>query len=82
MALYVSIDEGYSVTKLNGLEYVVRECSGYTLKDGSKVTKTVAQQKLKNGSFNVYEYDTDGLEEAKRNGFIRGVDWTLKIQKI
>jgi len=74
MALYVSIDEGYTVYKLNGLDAVVRESNGYTLQDGRKVTKKIAQQELKSGSFNLYDYDEDGSA--------RGGDWTLKIRTL
>jgi len=82
MALYVSIDEGYSVKKLSGLKAVVRECENYTLKDGKAVTLDVVKAQLKSGSFNVYEYGDDELLEAKENGNVRGVDWTLKIQAL
>jgi|TARA_R110002060_G_scaffold9059_1_gene13479 hypothetical protein len=60
MSLYVSIDESYSVYKLSGLDSVVRNCDGYTLQDGRKVTKKIAQKDLKSGSFNIYDYEQDG----------------------
>ena len=82
MALYISIDEGYCVSKLNGLIDVVRESEGYTFQDGRTVTKRLAQQELKSGSFNLYEYNEEELEEAKLNGRVLGIDWALKIQKI
>jgi hypothetical protein len=82
MSLYVSIDESYSVYKLSGLDSVVRSCDGYTLQDGRKVTKKIAQKELKSGSFNIYDYEQDDLEEAKENGSVRGIEWTQKIQTI
>ncbi len=82
MALYVSIDECYSVRKLSSLKQVVEECSPYTLQDGSPVTKNAVRKELEQGSFNVYEYDEYELEEAKEKGYASGVDWTLKIQTI
>lgn len=82
MALYVSIDEGYSVRKLSNLKSVVRECEGYTLQNGKPVTLASAKNQLKMGSFDVYEYDEYELKEAKQNGSVRGIDWILKIQSI
>jgi hypothetical protein len=82
MALYVSIDESYTVYKLNGLESVLSESNAYTLQDGRRVTKKIAQQELKLGSFNLYDYDNDELGEAKENGSVRGVEWIIKIQRL
>jgi len=82
MTLYVSVDESYSVRKLNGLKQVVQECASYTHQDGSRVTASSAKAALKSGSFNVYQYDSDDLEEAKSNGYVRGVEWTLKVQAL
>ena len=82
MALYVSIDESYSVRKLSSLKQVVKECSPYTLQDGTPVTKNVAIKQLEQVSFNLYDYDEDQLEEAKEKGYASGVDWILKIQTI
>ena len=82
MSLYISICENYSVSKLNGIDSVVRRCKPYTLQDGSSVTEQLARQELKNGSFNIYDYDADELNEAKQSGSVRGVDWIMKIQKL
>ena len=82
MALYVSIDESYSVSKLNSLQAVVDECANFTTQDGRKVTKAIAKKELASGSFNVYDYDEYEIEDAKIKGSVRGVDWELKIQSL
>jgi hypothetical protein len=82
MALYVSIDEGYLAKKLSSLDSVVNESKHYTLQDGRKITKKIAKDELKLGSFNLYDYDKDDLAEALENGSVRGIDWALKIQTL
>lgn len=82
MALYVSIDESYSVTKLNGLDCVVHAADGYTLQDGRTITKKIAQYELKHGDIRLYKYDDFELMDAKASGSVRGIDWALKIQKL
>lgn len=82
MALYVSIDEGYCVFKLSGIDAVVEAALEYTLQDGRKLTKALAKKEIKNGSFNLYDYDEDQLADAIENGSVRSVDWTIKIQTI
>jgi len=82
MAIYISIDESYAVYKLKGMDGVLKECAGRYTRDGRVITKKVAQEELKDGSFNAYQYDEDELIEAKERGSCIGVDWAVKIQKI
>jgi hypothetical protein len=82
MALYVSIDEGYSVTKHTSIQALVELCASYTLQNGEAVTAKVVKRELKNGSVKVYDYDADDLEEAKANGSVRGVEWIYRIQAL
>ena len=82
MSLYISICESYSAQKLKSLDAVVETCKGYYLQDGRIVTRKLAQELLKDHSFNVYSYDEDELAEARENGYVMGADWALKIQKL
>ena len=82
MAIYVSIDESYAVSKLNGIDAVVKACDGYYTQDGKLITKKIAKEELKGGFMNVYEYDSEEQETARDNGSVLGIDWRLKIQTI
>lgn len=82
MAIYVSIDESYSVNKLSGINAVVQTCKGYFTRDGKPITAKLVKEGLQTGSFNVYQYDSEELEVALENGSVIGVDWLLKIQTI
>ena len=82
MALYVSIDEGYSITKHTSIQALVDLCAKYTTQKGEPVTASVVKRELKQGLLKVYEYDADDLEEAKAIGSVRGVDWVYRIQAL
>lgn len=81
MSLYASIDESYSVHRLNSINAVVKACEGYYTRDGQTITKSVAQKKLKDDGFlNVYSYNEEELADAQEDGSVIGIDWTYKIQ--
>ncbi len=82
MSLYVSIDESYSVFKLNGLNAVLKECAPYTLQDGRRLTKALVKKEIEDGYLNLYDYDEDQLIEATEKGCVHSIEWTIKIQAI
>ena len=88
MAIYVAIEEGYSLQRLNSLKEIAAFSKrlGLTHKDGAVVTIRSASSALKQeGALRVYNYDTETLAALTEGASIREIDlpdWAYKINKI
>lgn len=84
--IYVLIDEGYSVERLQNMKEILSFCHDNDLVsvEGNEITKEHLRKSFSNvhGYLNLYEYSEEELEDASENGYASKTDWKYKITRI